>query len=145
MRPQSNQVSAIVCILRARNDYKKYKSFSHNMGKIAMDILSLNKMSKMLDYYDIFSIVPIEVFVDDRLTKRQIKVLGALLSFRRKDTNTIWPTREKLSERCGLPVNRISQITTELVNMGWLVKVGKGRSEERRVGKECRSRWSPYH
>ena len=23
--------------------------------------------------------------------------------------------------------------------------VGEGRSEERRVGKECRSRWSPYH
>ena len=22
---------------------------------------------------------------------------------------------------------------------------GKFRSEERRVGKECRSRWSPYH
>ena len=22
---------------------------------------------------------------------------------------------------------------------------GKMRSEERRVGKECRSRWSPYH
>ena len=22
---------------------------------------------------------------------------------------------------------------------------GTGRSEERRVGKECRSRWSPYH
>ena len=22
---------------------------------------------------------------------------------------------------------------------------GKARSEERRVGKECRSRWSPYH
>ena len=21
----------------------------------------------------------------------------------------------------------------------------QGRSEERRVGKECRSRWSPYH
>ena len=24
-------------------------------------------------------------------------------------------------------------------------KVPGGRSEERRVGKECRSRWSPYH
>ena len=24
-------------------------------------------------------------------------------------------------------------------------KVGTIRSEERRVGKECRSRWSPYH
>src|SRR5256885_16200870 len=26
-----------------------------------------------------------------------------------------------------------------------LVQVGLLRSEERRVGKECRSRWSPYH
>src|SRR2546429_8568756 len=26
-----------------------------------------------------------------------------------------------------------------------LYSVGIGRSEERRVGKECRSRWSPYH
>ena len=25
------------------------------------------------------------------------------------------------------------------------VNVSSGRSEERRVGKECRSRWSPYH
>ena len=25
------------------------------------------------------------------------------------------------------------------------VAKGVGRSEERRVGKECRSRWSPYH
>ena len=26
-----------------------------------------------------------------------------------------------------------------------LAAYGRGRSEERRVGKECRSRWSPYH
>ena len=26
-----------------------------------------------------------------------------------------------------------------------LAQVGAERSEERRVGKECRSRWSPYH
>ena len=26
-----------------------------------------------------------------------------------------------------------------------LVGTTKNRSEERRVGKECRSRWSPYH
>src|SRR3712207_9107434 len=26
-----------------------------------------------------------------------------------------------------------------------LAGLGVGRSEERRVGKECRSRWSPYH
>ena len=42
----------------------------------------------------------------------------------------------------------------EFVMMGILPDVAKdlgisiptaGRSEERRVGKECRSRWSPYH
>ena len=26
-----------------------------------------------------------------------------------------------------------------------VVSAASGRSEERRVGKECRSRWSPYH
>ena len=44
------------------------------------------------------------------------------------------------------PVNRI-------LKEGFLVKIvtskdeylSKSRSEERRVGKECRSRWSPYH
>ena len=30
------------------------------------------------------------------------------------------------------------------VKGGWAAKT-IGRSEERRVGKECRSRWSPYH
>ena len=28
---------------------------------------------------------------------------------------------------------------------GWQRLLPQGRSEERRVGKECRSRWSPYH
>ena len=26
-----------------------------------------------------------------------------------------------------------------------IIKNNPNRSEERRVGKECRSRWSPYH
>src|SRR3989441_12591818 len=41
---------------------------------------------------------------------------------------------------------------TERRKRDWLLKfiyasssVIKSRSEERRVGKECRSRWSPYH
>ena len=28
---------------------------------------------------------------------------------------------------------------------GFITKLDYYRSEERRVGKECRSRWSPYH
>ena len=47
-----------------------------------------------------------------------------------------------------------SQVTATSVQMcyavigaNWVVftSVGNIRSEERRVGKECRSRWSPYH
>ena len=30
-------------------------------------------------------------------------------------------------------------------SFGASTEVAEGRSEERRVGKECRSRWSPYH
>ena len=34
-----------------------------------------------------------------------------------------------------------------ILDLGGIAKgfVVDGRSEERRVGKECRSRWSPYH
>ena len=32
-----------------------------------------------------------------------------------------------------------------LLLMDWLLTTFGVRSEERRVGKECRSRWSPYH
>src|SRR2546430_1142874 len=34
-------------------------------------------------------------------------------------------------------------ITSEYLGVGYII--GPKRSEERRVGKECRSRWSPYH
>ena len=37
------------------------------------------------------------------------------------------------------------QDTGELVETASLTLSGTRRSEERRVGKECRSRWSPYH
>src|SRR3712207_9223997 len=32
-----------------------------------------------------------------------------------------------------------------IVNLSSTSALGNRRSEERRVGKECRSRWSPYH
>ena len=37
---------------------------------------------------------------------------------------------------------KLSEIQNEFASI--LVE-GETRSEERRVGKECRSRWSPYH
>ena len=37
------------------------------------------------------------------------------------------------------------EIHTPMTSYHEYNKVEKARSEERRVGKECRSRWSPYH
>ena len=33
----------------------------------------------------------------------------------------------------------------EMLDLVAIAQSAPGRSEERRVGKECRSRWSPYH
>ena len=39
----------------------------------------------------------------------------------------------------------IDKITEEPEDEDLIMSVEEPRSEERRVGKECRSRWSPYH
>jgi len=39
---------------------------------------------------------------------------------------------------------QLSKRDRSLITCAVLIATGK-RSEERRVGKECRSRWSPYH
>ena len=42
-------------------------------------------------------------------------------------------------------VSLISQKYGKINTKEYLAKKKDMRSEERRVGKECRSRWSPYH
>ena len=43
-------------------------------------------------------------------------------------------------------VERIYAVTGDSLNeVNEAVRKNNKRSEERRVGKECRSRWSPYH
>ena len=64
--------------------------------------------------------------MDSRLTLTQYRVLGALLSFRGRDTSVIWPSREALSARTGLAVAKISYATTALCRLGWLTKEGCG-------------------
>ncbi len=80
---------------------------------------------------NLFAIAPIEIALDDRLSKTQIRVLLAILSFRNKNTNLCWPSREQIQERCGLDVHKISNATTALVELGWLNKVGNGGNSRR--------------
>ncbi len=73
-----------------------------------------------------FSLVPLEVIKDKRLTLWQVRTLVALLSFRDKNTNTVWPSRKAIAERSGMHPSNISAATTELVGLGWLTKEGAG-------------------
>ena len=43
------------------------------------------------------------------------------------------------------PTRELYQAYNTLFEKHWEEQTGQKRSEERRVGKECRSRWSPYH
>jgi hypothetical protein len=70
--------------------------------------------------------IPVEAFLDDRLSKTELRVLGAILSFVDKKTGMCWPKREQIAERCGLSLPKISTATSSLVGLGWLQKEGDG-------------------
>lgn len=72
------------------------------------------------------TVIPNEVWADKRLTLKQMRVLGALFSFRGKNTDTVRPSRAKIAERSGMSVCHVSTATTELERLGWLRKDGKG-------------------
>ena len=71
-----------------------------------------------------FIITPREIIEDTRLTLWHIKVLLALYSFRNKNTDLVYPSRESITKRCGIRPNSISTTTSELVKLGWLEKTG---------------------
>src|ERR1039457_3827089 len=95
---------------------------------------------------------------DDRSAKRQEP--GALSEFSGNAlatwTNLTWLLSDVRAEmrKVVVPSQKEVMVTTSLVIVAvfifgmfffvvdWIFNIG--RSEERRVGKECRSRWSPY-
>ena len=69
---------------------------------------------------------------------------GEIVSEPQKENKIDW--KEQLESYFGADAKnyKVLQDTAEI--RFWDSNIGNGsRSEERRVGKECRSRWSPYH
>ena len=63
--------------------------------------------------------------------------------FKGENIHTSKPVAIKCEELKNDKKNSLLKIESDTLNY---LQVGTGiRSEERRVGKECRSRWSPYH
>src|SRR5260370_16057958 len=70
--------------------------------------------------------------------------LKALIDSGSVPHGTRLPATRELAGQLGLNRTTISAAYALLESEG-LITGHVGRSEERRVGKECRSRWSPYH
>ncbi len=64
----------------------------------------------MTEPVPIFAYMPIEAFMDKRLTLEQLRVLGALFSFRGKNTNVVWPSRQQIAARCGMHLSNINSL-----------------------------------
>src|SRR5256885_7706391 len=70
---------------------------------------------------------------EEQITHLGLEYLGLKPPSRRHDsckTETLKSAGRTAVTHCAAPIQELSRPT---------------RSEERRVGKECRSRWSPYH
>jgi len=73
------------------------------------------------------SILPAAIGLDPKLTKRQLRVLIVLYSFRSNTNgNVVWPRRQRLAGLLGWSLTRVSDVTAELVEMGYLKKSGDG-------------------
>ena len=77
------------------------------------------------------------------------KLIGSRIKQRRLELNL---TQPYVAEKMGVTASTILRYengsidnTKKMVLEGLSEALHVSRSEERRVGKECRSRWSPYH
>ena len=63
--------------------------------------------------------------------------------------NSAFRREKAVGAICGLAIGDslgdAARTQENRANYGFITDFSTTRSEERRVGKECRSRWSPYH
>lgn len=78
-------------------------------------------------YLEPFAIIPWQVAADSRLTKSDLRVLIALLSFRASDTRPLWATRKQLAQRTRLLETNVTRSTTHLEKLGWVAKCRERR------------------
>ena len=123
----------------------------------------LNKRDAFREAFDDFDMKKICSYNDEKLKalrnnpgiiRNRLKIQAAVINARifrdiQKEygsfSNYLWHwTDGRVIQETGRTSSELSDaISVDLKNRG--MKFVGTRSEERRVGKECRSRWSPYH
>jgi hypothetical protein len=79
-----------------------------------------------MDKKDIFGKMPLRVLTDNRLSRNDLKIYGALASFQGNNENC-FPTCEKIAERSGVHISRIYKHTRRLEDFGHLTKTRRGK------------------
>ena len=114
----------------------------------------IRKYKPHLDKIDLTYTQYITMMVLWKKKKCNVQELGKCLYL---DSGTLTPLLKKLEQKEYITRTRSKSdernTIVEITNKGIELKNNakdipeevKNRSEERRVGKECRSRWSPYH
>src|SRR3712207_9588441 len=95
----------------------------------------------------IFTII--KIFVDQWFDYRKEKIFNSLYKkYHGVQQEILYEQRNmtirEIREKMGLPETYATS-TQQEIDFWLKLYVKDYRSEERRVGKECRSRWSPYH
>src|SRR5215469_6111471 len=84
-----------------------------------------------------------------RLTTDQVQVADVVVTMGCGDACPVYPGKRyldwELPDPAGLTVDQVRPIRDEIARRVTGLLAELPGSEERRVGKECRSRWSPYH
>src|SRR5688572_26733805 len=77
-----------------------------------------------------------EVVQDGKTKKKEKKLYPCFVDYQKAFDRVKHDKLVEIMEKAGIP-----ELERLIINLYWK----QLRSEERRVGKECRSRWSPYH
>ena len=83
--------------------------------------------------------------LDGYVVKLELPELKELVSLMRRSSNNLNQLTRKVHETGRVYDADLEDISQRQEQLWEGLKEILTRSEERRVGKECRSRWSPYH
>ena len=153
----SNNVLSDVFPKKIKQSQRSYKKGEFSLflkeKKITPNELSSRDLSKLIE------LVPKHIKEEKIVYQAEEKINFIKLQKVKDDFRKIVEQKtdtDKLEEKCQHFFTKNQWILSNILSMPVVLLGGKfyvggkginnkGRSEERRVGKECRSRWSPYH
>src|SRR5438105_1220970 len=103
--------------------------------RVSEQVERSRRETERLEAQEFANMPDVQIWRDDRLWQHRVDAL--LVVFALVAVAVFEKVLRDLCKRAGFSSERLIQTH--------LAAGEKSRSEERRVGKECRSRWSPYH